>query len=353
VISPLLANIALHGLEEHIRAQFPGTIQGKQQGKRTQVRWKPIVVRYADDFVTLHRDRTVIEQCGRIAQEWLLNIGLEMSQAKTRIAHTLEKEGGKVGFTFLGFDIRQYKVSKYNAGQGFKTLIKPSKDAISRHKDKIGGNVSRNKAAKQKDLIRLLNPIICGWRNHYRAVVSKRVYQKIDHFLHVKLRRWAKRRHSRKSAYWVISKYWLVDRGKGWVFATKDGMELSQHSKVPIKRHVKVKGTASPFDGNWSYWAARRGTYPGTPRRVATLLKSQNGKCKACGLYFTPNTPIDVHHLNGNQHDNKYVNLAAVHRHCHHQIHGGRSDLSRRLGAFDTGQSAEEPCAAKVARTVL
>lgn len=353
VLSPLLANIALHGLEEHIDAQFPERIRENQQGKRTSVCWKPKVIRYADDFVVLHRDRVVIEQCQRLAQEWLRSIGLEMSQTKTRIAHTFIKEGGKAGFTFLGFDIRQYEASKYSTRQGFKTLIKPSKDAISRHKHQVGDRIDRNKATKQDNLIRLLNPKIGGWRNSYRAVVSKKVYQEIDHFIYVKLRRWAKRRHPRKSTHWTSSKYWRMDQGKRWVFSTKDGLELIRHSNVPIKRHVKVKGKASPFDGNWSYWATRRGTYPGTPCRIATLLKMQKGKCKACELYFTPDTPIDVHHLNGNHHDNKYVNLAAVHCHCHDQIHGGQGELSRRLGARDKGQAAEEPCVAKVTCTVL
>jgi RNA-directed DNA polymerase len=95
-------------------------------------------------------------------------------------------------------------------------------------------------------------------------------------------------------------------------------------------RHVKVQGQASLYDGTGSYWAARRGKYPGVSRRLAVLLKKQTGRCEACGLFCTPEDLIDLHHVDGNRSDNRDINLTAVHRHCHDQIHGGLHELSKR-----------------------
>ena len=337
VLSPLLANIALHGLETHLRSHFPWQRTGKEAGAQRSMNWKPQVIRYADDIVVLHRDKTAIESCQRLTAEWLAGMGLELSPTKTRIIHTLHAEEGKAGLTFLGFDIRQYPVSNYNTvqGGGYKTLIKPSKDAIKRHYRQLAETIGRNKAARQENLIGLLNPIIAGWSNYYRAVVSKEIFQALDHKLYNRLAKWARFRHPRKSRHWITNRYWEVNRGKGWVFAAHNGLALNQHASVPIIRHAKVRNSASPYDGNWSYWATRRGTHPGVPNRMAKLLKNQWGRCTACGLVFMPEALVEIHHLDGNHTDNRYINLTVVHRHCHDQIHGGQNKLSQRLGTHD------------------
>lgn len=141
VISPLLANVALHGLETAIKSAFP-----RWSPTNSQEGWKPIVVRYADDFVVLHQNREVIEQIKQQATEWLRGMGLELKPSKTRIVHTLrEHDGQPPGFDFLGFNVRQYPVGKTHSGKqvrrkdgpvkllGYKTLIKPSKEARRRH----------------------------------------------------------------------------------------------------------------------------------------------------------------------------------------------------------------------------
>jgi len=337
VLSPLLANIALHGLEEFIRTQFPARTRRNPERRGRQLHWQPQVIRYADDLVILHRDRTVIEQCRRLTQAWLQDIGLELSEQKTRIAHTLEKAEGAAGFNFLGFHVCQYRASKYNTarGRGFKTLIRPSHEAVKRHWATLSGQISQHKAAKQANLIGILNPIIAGWANYYSAVVSARTFHLLDHRLYEKLRRWAFFRHPRKGRRWAIQRYWDTTPGKSWDFRDSKGPTLNQHTRVPIVRHIKVQGKASLYDGNWSYWAARRGKYPGVSRRLAALLKKQAGRCEACGLFFKPEDLIELHHVDGNRSDNRYTNLAAVHRHCHDQIHGGLHELSKRLGTHD------------------
>src|SRR2546425_3706148 len=130
-LSPLLANVALHGLETHLRAAFKNTVRINDQCYQG---WKPLLVIYADDFVVLHEDRTVIEQVRQLVAEWLATVGLELKAKKTRVCHTLEAQHGfPVGFDFRGFHVRQYRVGRYRSrtnrwGQrlGFKTLIKPS-----------------------------------------------------------------------------------------------------------------------------------------------------------------------------------------------------------------------------------
>ena len=336
VLSPLLANIALHGLETYLRRHFPRKHTDKQKERQRIRRWQPQVIRYADDLVVLHRDKTAIEHCQRLTTDWLADIGLELSPTKTRIAHTLQPEAGEPGFHFLGFQIRQYPASQYNTqGRGFKTLIKPSKDATKRHYRQIAETISRYKAMRQEPLIRQLNPIIAGWSHYYRTVVSKKVFQTLDQKLYHRLARWARHRHPKKGRQWVAHRYWVANKGKNWVFGIPNGPALNSHASVAIVRHAKVRGDASPYDGTWSYWAARCGHHPGVPNRMAKLLKRQQGRCPACGLVFTPPALIETHHLDGDHSNNRYDNLTAVHRHCHDQIHGGCHELSQRLGTLD------------------
>jgi RNA-directed DNA polymerase len=168
VLSPLLANIALHGLETSIRTRFPARTRRNPEQPGRQLHWQPQVIRDADDLVVLHRDRSVIEPCRHLTQEWLQGIGLELREQKTRIVHPLEKAEGEAGCNFLGFHGRQYQASKDNTsrGRGFKTLIKPSKEAVKRHWVKLSETISQHKAAKQANLIGVLNPIIAGWANY-------------------------------------------------------------------------------------------------------------------------------------------------------------------------------------------
>jgi RNA-directed DNA polymerase len=336
VISPLLANIALHGLETHLRSHFPRRHQDLPSGTRRPMSWKPQVIRYADDLVVLHRDKTAIEYCHRLTADWLAGIGLELSPAKTRITHTLNPEDGEAGFNFLGFQVRQYPASQYNTqGRGFKTLIKPSKEAIKRHYRQLAETIGRYKTARQENLIRQLNPIIAGWSQYYRAVVSKKVFHTLDQKLYHRLARWARYRHPKKGRQWIAHRYWAATKGRNWVFGTPNGPALNLHAQVAIIRHVKVRGDASPYDGNWTYWAARRGQHPGVPTRMARSLSRQQGRCQAGGLVFTPQALIEIHHLDGDHSNNRYDNLAAIHRHCHDQIHGGYHELSQRIGTHD------------------
>ncbi|HEY9674762.1 MAG TPA: group II intron reverse transcriptase/maturase [Waterburya sp.] len=328
VISPLLANIALHGMENRITQAFP---ERKVKNNGKLVRFStPNIIRYADDFVILHEDITVVQRCKEIISEWLKGMGLELKPSKTRLAHTLQKhEGIDPGFDFLGFNVRQIPVGKYQSGKnngkllGFKTIITPSKDKQKVHYDRVASIINTHQSAPQTALIRNLNPVIRGWANYYSTVVSKDAYSRQDYLMYQKLRAWAKRRHPQKPGRWITNKYWQTIGGDNWVFATRtegtDPMRLLRHDETSIIRHVKVKGESSPYDGNLIYWSTRMGKHPEIPTREAILLKGQKGKCNYCGLFFRDGDMWEIDHKNPRSKGGKdeYKNLQLLHKHCH------------------------------------
>jgi RNA-directed DNA polymerase len=314
VISPLLANVALHGLEEAITQAAPR-------------KYRAIVIRYADDLVILCADLETLIKLKEVAEEWLVTMGLQLKPSKTRITHTLNEHEGNVGFDFLGFNVRQYHVGKhrtrtYRGKPGFKTFIQPSEKAIKRHHEKIGEVIRRHRGAPQKALIGALNPIIRGWTQYYRMCVAKRTFSTMDYQMSHKLTRWAQRRHPEKKAGWRFRRYWR--RGVSRMGFSDGKNTLIGYVDTPIVRHVKVRGDKSPYDGDWVYWVRRLGRDPTKSDRAVKLLKQQGGLCMVCGLYFTAEDGMEVHHWDGNRNHNRYRNLALLHIHCHDQIHGKR-----------------------------
>ena len=332
VISPLLANIALHGLEELIMGLAPNIDMKRPDKTQMAIRDKQkslSLIRYADDFVVLHEDLQVIQMCKQKIEEWLNDLSLELKPSKTRISHTLNKLGDEEpGFNFLGFNVRQFPVGKYQSGRtrggllGFKTIITPSKEGQKRHYRKVADVIKKSRGLNQATLIKLLNPIIRGWCNYYSTVVSEKIFSRIWHLLVHNLVKWGIHRHRNKGKVWVVNKYFHTVGGDNWTFATRDGETayiLRKHSDTDIKRYVKVKGKSSPFDGDWLYWSVRKGNHPEVSTRVATLLKKQKGKCTFCGNYFKDGDSIEVDHIipKSRGGKNEYKNWQLLHRHCH------------------------------------
>jgi RNA-directed DNA polymerase len=309
VLSPLLANIALHGFETFV----------SRNGRKHRV----VVIRYADDFVILCDDLRLLLEAKTRAESWLADMGLQLKAAKTHITHTLNEYEGHVGFDFLGFNVRQYKVGKYRSHQrhaGYKTLIKPSQKAVQRHLRELKATIRRLRGAPQAALMADLNPKIRGWTLYYQSCVAKRVFDKLDSQVYYKLSRWAYYRHKRKTGGWRYARYW---KRNGTRDEFTDGTStLTRYADMPITRHIKVRGEASPFDGEWVYWGARLGRDPTKPKRVIRLLKQQHGRCGCCGLHFTAEDVMEVHHQDGNHHNNRPANLVLLHAHCHDVAHG-------------------------------
>ncbi len=323
VASPLLANVALHGLETAVTAAFPKT---KVVNGRTVDPWRPTIIRYADDLVILHEDKDVIAKAQEITATWLATMGLELKPSKTRITHTLTETDGQVGFDFLGWQRRQHPVGRTHSGKkasgerlGFKTIITPSKDAQRRHQDRLADVIDHHQTATQAVLIGALTPVIRGWVNDHSTCVAKAIFSKMSALTFAKLLSWAKRRHPTKSAGWVTEKYWHHTSGPTWNFAVTKGPQLFVHNKRAIVRHIKVRGTKSPFDGDWAYWGERLGRYPSLPAEEAHLLKRQHGRCVWCGLHFRSEDRREIDHiqpLSLGGHDVSH-NRQLLHGHCH------------------------------------
>ena len=229
VISPLLANIALHGMEERIKELSESfnmkSSKGKQISKRDK-RNSTNLIRSADDLVILHESEEAIHQCYKVIAEWLKEISLELKPSKTRIAHTLDSyKGEEKGFDFLGFHIWQYKAGKCRSGKnpkgnllGFKTQISPSKKSKKRHYAKVVEVIEKHRGKSQASLIKNLNHIINGWCNYFKPYQCKKVFSKMDYLIWWKLWKWGKHRHRNKGEKWLGQKYWHTIKGDNWVF---------------------------------------------------------------------------------------------------------------------------------------
>ena len=309
----LLANVALHGLEQAIALSKP------------QYR-RPALIRYAADLVILHHDLDSLEQARQEAEQWLAQMGLRLKPSKTHLTHTLNSYQGKVGFDFLGFTIRQYRTTKhrtrtYRGEPGYKTLIRPSKKAIKRHLSKLKQIIRDYRGTSQAAPIGKLNPIIRGWANYYKTCSAKAIFNLLDKELFWKLAKWGRFRHPRKWWKWVYRRYWQRHLQKGTIEFSDDDYTLIDHADTKIEQHAKVKESKSPFDGDWPYWTTRLGKDPTKSKPVCVLMRIQKGRCTHCGLRLRAMDVLEVHHQDSNHNNHHYTNLALIHGHCHDQAH--------------------------------
>ncbi|MBA4277787.1 group II intron reverse transcriptase/maturase [Ralstonia sp.] len=244
VISPVIANMALDGLEAAVHASAGGSERARRRAKLN-------VIRYADDFVVSGASKDVLEsQVLPAIRRFMTERGLELSEEKTRITHIEQ------GFDFLGQNVRKY---------GRQCLTKPAKKSIKSLLDKVRDIIKGNANATQAAVIRQLNPVIRGWAMYHRHAAAKVTFNRIDNFIWRMLWRWALRRHPAKGARWVLRRYFRVRGSRSWAFATKGsadgttvGLQLFRADTIPVARHVKVPGAAHPFDPEWSAYLARR-----------------------------------------------------------------------------------------------
>ena len=305
VISPLLSNIGLHGLETLVKSH------NKRMG----------IIRYADDFVITAKSRKELEDFIPRVKQWLSERGLEFSKEKTKLVHIDE------GFDFLGFHARHYKGV---------LLIKPQKEKVLAFCKKIGELIKKMAAVKQEILIRKLNPILRGFANYYQKAVSKETFSYIKSRVWEYLWKWCTRRHQKRRNKWVKNKYFKRIRGVDWTFCcvTKDRRDedsifcLYNISKTPIIRHRKVKGNASPFDPVLSnYWEERQikqgKSYWAKGSKYEQVAKEQNWKCPNCRQSLFNGEDIETHHIvpvkDGGSDDAE--NLIHLHAICHKQEH--------------------------------
>jgi len=359
-ISPLLANIALDQMEtdliEHLRSikgwktKIGSTTVSIRTDKKTNKRYKSQhqlkidLIRYADDFVVIHKDKEVIEESKRFIGKWLEIRGLTLSEEKTKIVHSTE------GFDFLGHHIRHYEnqrkgTYKLKLLKGTPTeqrkakathvlRVEPTKEKIKLHYREISDTIWMMKTATPTQLIAVLQPKITGWANYYQTVHSDEAFSKLDHLLWKRLYQWACRRHPQKGKRWVANKYFATVNGRKWTFAQVVGKGkdrkivkyLKGYSKHKEKTgsYTKVGYDRSYYDGDTAYWAERLSKGYGniTPSK-AKMLKRQDGICPVCKCRFGNEDLLEAHHIHPRHlgGENKYTNLVLVHLHCHDKIH--------------------------------
>ncbi|WP_414590121.1 group II intron reverse transcriptase/maturase, partial [Scytonema sp. PCC 10023] len=314
IISPLLANIALHGMEAAIGVTY------KSGSSHTFVRESsPVLVRYADDFLVFcHSKENAIEAQNKV-NNFLGQRGLELSPEKTRIVHLKE------GFDFLGFNIRAYKV--IDRKSGYKTLITPSKEAVLSIRKRIRQVFLEHAGKPIGKLIAKLNPLVRGWCNYYRYSVSSSVLQDIEHYLILRAIRWTKRNHPNKSKKWRINQYFGFHPhypNTRWTFMDKKtGTYLFHPESIKIERWVKVLHDASPDDPELKeYWEKRNSKQKTTLKKsLQKIAENQKHLCPVCNQSIYSDEPVDLHHKDGNHQNNTYKNLVLLHTVCHSQAH--------------------------------
>jgi RNA-directed DNA polymerase len=272
VISPLLMNVALHGMEQAAGVRYH---PAGHRDAGSAVPGSPVVIRYADDLLAFCHSRQEAEQVKARLAEWLAPRGLVFNEDKTRITHLDDQ-----GVDFLGFNVRRYHG---------KLLIKPSKAAIKRIRTRLSAEMKALRGANAEAVLQRLNPIIRGWAAYYRIVVSSQVFNALDDHMWKLTYKWAKFRHPHKPKRWIIQRYFgqfHPARRDRWVFGDRDtGAYLLKFAWTKIVRHTMVKGWASPDDPILAeYWAWRRGRKkPPLDRGRLRVLIAQNGRCPLCG----------------------------------------------------------------------
>jgi RNA-directed DNA polymerase len=280
IISPVLANMTLDGLESLLVKQFPREL--KRGGKRHYL--KVNMVRYADDFIITGLSRELLEQeVLPLVVAFMNERGLELSPEKTVITHIDQ------GFDFLGQNVR-----KYNG----KLLIKPSQKNVKAFLLKVRSLIKKHRMAPQQRVLEILNPVIRGWANYHRHVVSKETFSKADHQIWRALWNWARFRHPNKGRRWILKRYFHTVKSRSWVFGvalSEEEAEIKERARtnlidasaLTIRRHRKIESQANPYDPNWSgYFEERLRSKMRQTRRggqkVLSQWLDQDGICPVC-----------------------------------------------------------------------
>ena len=324
VISPLLANIALTGMEKAIGVKY------QHRKDHVIIKSKRALVRYADDFVIFTETAKDARAARRDIAKWLQGRGLELSKDKTQIGHVRD------GFDFLGFNIRLYQV---RGTEQDKLLIKPSADAVKRIKGRLRQEWLSLNGQNAEAVCNKLNPILRGWGNYYRKVVSQETFENIDQHNFLRAIRWCKRMNSQKSFNWIYSQFFRnleMDDHTCRVFTDPEtGQYLTRLSVMPIQRHILIQHGASPDNPELSkYWRKRE-------MRKAELLptqmhkkvaQKQKGLCLACMDTLYGDELLHLHHKIPKSEGGKDIpsNLELMHATCHIQKHRKENCCSKQ-----------------------
>jgi RNA-directed DNA polymerase len=329
VISPLLLNIALHGMEAALGVQHDS--QGTNRGKRA-------VVRYADDFVVFcETEEDALDVRDNILPPWLAERGLSLSPEKTRIVPLTE------GFDFLGFNIRRH-ANPRTTKSGFKLLIKPSKKAVLGKVKELREIWRALRGHNIKAVLRTLNPTIRGWANYHRTVIASRTFNKLDAWMFRRALSYAKHSHPNKSWAWRRQRYWgrwNEERDDRWVFGDKHtGKYLLKFSWFKIERHQLVRGTSSPDDPELRdyWWERQKVNAKHLSAGDIDMANDQGWVCRLCGMDLINGEELHRHHKipRAKGGSNARSNRELVHLYCHQQ------ETKRQFGGVKETPPADE-----------
>jgi RNA-directed DNA polymerase len=310
IISPVLCNMTLDGIAQLLATNFKG-----HKGI--------FFVRYADDFIITSHSRELLEKEIKPAiTAFLKERGLELSQDKTKITHIKE------GFDFLGQNVRKYSCQGKD-----KLLIKPSPKSIHSFLEAIRQVIRKARSTSQVDLIKKLNPKIRGWANYHQHIVAKHTFAAMDHKIwHLSLQ-WAKRRHSnKKNMTWILQKYYRRSKGVTYRFGTvvrqEDGIPreemLFNMGCIPIRRHVKIRKQAHPYDVNYDEYFEKRTSekWKNNSQRLSVqrhIIFHQKSKCPCCSkeLRIQQNWCISLKRKSSIGGEYQSSNMDIIHHHCY------------------------------------
>ena len=305
IISPVLANLALDGLQ----GKLAGLFRTVRDARTAKVNF----VRYADDFIITGSSRELLEvKIKPLVQEFMRERRLELSEKKTLITHVDN------GFDFLGWTVRW---------QGNMLLTKPARKNVKNFLEKIRGTLRQMRTARQEDVIDKLNPVIRGWANYHRSQMATRTFAKTDHLIWQALWRWARRRHPNKGERWIKARYFRCIKGRDWRFAEKDKalLTLTSFRKKP---HIKIDGSRNPYSlDDEDYFDARLARKMESDlkgrRKLAWLWYWQEGLCPCCNQKITKETGWHIHHVVKRSEGGSELmsNLQLLHPNCHRQHH--------------------------------
>ncbi|CAA0115499.1 Group II intron-encoded protein LtrA [BD1-7 clade bacterium] len=312
IISPVLANLALDGLEKVLEAHFG--MKNTKASYKTKVNY----VRYADDFIITGISKELLEnEVKPLVEDFMAERGLALSPEKTLVTHIAD------GFDFLGQNVR-----KYNG----KCLIKPSHKNVKTFLANIRSVLNGNKTMSTWWIIAKLNPMIRGWANYHRAVVAKETFNYVDYRIWKMLWQWCKRRHQNRRKRWIKEKYFKSVKTRNWVFQgvnpSNQRLSLLYASDTPIKRHTKIKAESNSYDPVWeTYFEQRlerawRDSEQGR-KKTMTLWARQDRRCPMCKQHITHETGWNIHHIVEKHKggSNLLDNLVLLHPNCHMQVH--------------------------------
>lgn len=318
IISPLLANMVLDGLQLAIDKACAIRYVKGNPSKRVANPYGIHLVRYADDFIVTCKDKRILEITIKPAIEAFLHErGLSLSTEKTAIT-SIEK-----GFDFLGQNVR-----KYNG----KLLIKPSKKNIKTFLNKVQKVIKGSGSSTAYSMITKLNSIIRGWAMYHRHIVAKDIFKSVDHQIWKMLWKWSLRRHHNKNKTWVKNKYFQSYKTRDWVFTAtdKDGniTRIFNITNIKIQRHIKIRSQANPFDAAQEIYFEKRQALrmlnKWTGKRLHRFIYDrQKGKCTRCHQAITLVTGWHLHHQIPKHLGGKWnaENLIMLHPVCHIQLH--------------------------------